>query len=203
MGSNKISEQDGIVFTENLDDTAEAVFALIGKGKGPFLSTSSETLREMTKNESLKLTKGQQYIRGLFGGGSLCEEAIDILEKHFEGIYSNIAVSRQWKLENGQTSKEHSCIDMGDEEFTLSRPHPMIDTSLRYDRILREAADPSVAVILLDIVIGYGSHESPASSLAEAIVEAKENATKHNRYLSVVTHVCGSKKDPQGVEKQE
>ena len=203
MGENTISKQKGVVFTENIEDIAEAVFTLIGKSTGPFLSTNSETLREMAKNEGSKLAKGQQYIRGLFCGGSLCDEAIDILGKHFKGIYSNVAVTKEWKLENGQISKQHSCIDMGEEEFTLSRPHPMIDTSLRHDRILREAADPSVAVILLDVVIGYGSHESPASSLAEAIIKAKQNATKNKHYLSVVTHVCGSKKDPQGVERQE
>ena len=92
---------------------------------------------------------------------------------------------------------------MGEEEFTQSRPHPMIDLSLRQERIIEEASDPSVAVILLDVVIGYGAHDNPAARLAETIRQAKENAVANKRYLSVVAHVCGSEKDPQGLHRQE
>ena len=92
---------------------------------------------------------------------------------------------------------------MGEEEFTRSRPHPMIDLSLRQERMHREANDASVAVILLDLVIGYGSHDNPAVGLAETIQKAKENAIDNNRYLSVVAHVCGSHNDHQGLKIQE
>jgi len=203
LGEDEVRKQDGIIFTKTIEDTAEAVLALIGKGTGPFLATNSDTLIKMADNERERLAKGQEYIRGLFAGGSLCDEATDVLRKYFQGIYSNVSVSKKWALKNGRISKKHSCIDMGEEEFTQSRPHPMIDLSLRQERIIEEASDPSVAVILLDVVIGYGAHDNPAARLAETIRQAKENAVANKRYLSVVAHVCGSEKDPQGLHRQE
>ena len=152
---------------------------------------------------SARISTSKKYISGLFSGGSLCDEAIEVFRRYSLEIYSNVETSKKWTLKNSQISKEHSCIDMGEEEFTKSRPHPMIDLSLRQERIKREANDPSVAVILIDVVIGYGSHDSPASGLAETIQKAKENAIDNNRYLSVVAHVCGSHNDHQGLKIQE
>ena len=203
LGEDEAREQDGILFTETIEDTAEAVLSLIHENSGPFLATNSDTLIKMANNEREQLADGQKYIRGLFAGGSLCDEAIDVLKKYFQGVYSNVSVSKKWALNNGRISKKHSCIDMGEEEFTQFRPHPMIDPSLRQDRILMEATDPSVAVILLDIVIGYGAHDNPTASLAKIIRQAKAEAAANKRYLSVVTHVCGSEKDPQGLRRQE
>ncbi len=203
LGKAKIHEECGIIFTKTIEDTSEAVLAMMSKGAGPVHSASSDTLNKMAKNERAQLANGQKYIRGLFSGGSLCDEAIDVLVEYFQGIYSNVSVLKKWALKNGRISTQHCCIDMGEEEFTQSRPHPMIDLSLRQERIIKEASDPSVAVVLLDVVIGYGAHENPSSILAETIHHAKEIAIKNNRYLSVVAHVCGSEKDPQDLHKQE
>ncbi|MEE2876486.1 MAG: acyl-CoA synthetase FdrA [Candidatus Neomarinimicrobiota bacterium] len=203
LGEDKVRKQDGIIFTKTIEDTSEAVLALIRKRSGPFLATNSDTLIKMAEDEREQLAKSQKYIRGLFAGGSLCDEATDVLVEYFQGIYSNVSVSKKWALKNGRISKQHSCIDMGEEEFTQSRPHPMIDLSLRQERIIVEASDPSVAVILLDVVIGYGAHDNPAPKLSETIRKAKDNAVANKRYLSVVAHVCGSEKDPQGLHKQE
>ena len=157
----------------------------------------------MASNERARFSKNQKYIRGLFSGGSLCDEAIDVFRRYSLEIYSNVETSKKWFLKNSQISREHSCIDMGEEEFTQSRPHPMIDLSFRQERIQKEANDPSVAVILLDVVIGYGSHKNPAAGLAKTIQKEKENAINNNRYLSVVAHVCGSHNDHQGLKIQE
>ena len=82
------------------------------------------------------------------------------------GVYSNIPLLPGYELGDAWQSKEHSCIDMGEEEFTQGRPHPMIDPRLRQERMLKEADDPSVSVILLDVVIGHGSHPNPGGSLS-------------------------------------
>jgi len=79
----------------------------------------------------------------------------------------------------------------------------MIDPRLRQERLLKEAGDPEVAVILLDVVIGYGAHDDPAGALGEAIRAARAGAAASGRYLSVVAHVCGTAQDPQGLERQE
>jgi len=153
--------------------------------------------------ERKKSSAGQRYLRGLFSGGSLCDEAMDILGQHLPGVYSNIAFVPDYMLESGWQSREHTCIDMGEEEFTQGRLHPMIDPRLRQERIIKEAADPEVAVILLDVVIGYGAHDNPAQVMAETIREAKAQAAGSGRYLAVVAHVCGTEQDSQGLLRQE
>ena len=92
---------------------------------------------------------------------------------------------------------------MGSEEFVVGRPHPMIDPTLRKQRILREAGDPETGTILLDIVLGYGSNPDPAGVLAPVIAQAKKEARNDGRYLPVVASVVGTELDPQGLREQE
>ena len=75
----------------------------------------------------------------------------------------------------------------------------MIDPSLRCERVVAEAADPAAAVLLVDCVIGYGSHEDPAEELSQAIRAAKGLCAKEGRYLAVVASVCGTEGDPQSL----
>jgi FdrA protein len=79
----------------------------------------------------------------------------------------------------------------------------MIDQTARIGRLLKEAADPSVRVILLDVVIGWGAHADPACELAKAIAQAKQTAAKGNRQLGIIGFVCGTELDPQVLAKQE
>jgi len=203
LGWKPSKKFENLYFTETIEDTAETVLSIVKNSTESFFVTRTSALLEMASNERARFSKNQKYIRGLFSGGSLCDEAIDVFRRYSLEIYSNVETSEKWSLINSQISREHSCIDMGEEEFTQSRPHPMIDLSLRQERIQREANDPSVAVILLDVVIGYGSHDNPAAGLAKTIRKEKENAINNNRYLSVVAHVCGSQNDIQGLKKQE
>ncbi len=94
-------------------------------------------------------------------------------------------------------------IDLGDDFFTRGRPHPMIDHRVRNERILKEAKDPEVAVVLLDIVLGYGAHPDPAGEMAPVIQKARDMASKAGRHLAVVGFVCGTSGDPQDLSSQE
>jgi hypothetical protein len=125
------------------------------------------------------------------------------LKKNLGRIYSNTPVEPADRLHDVWTSREHTVIDLGDDLFTRGRPHPMIDHRLRNDRILKEAADPQVAVILLDIVLGYGSHPDPAGELAPVLHQATGLAKKDGRQLAVIGFVCGTASDPQDLSKQE
>jgi FdrA protein len=93
-------------------------------------------------------------------------------------------------------------IDLGDDEFTVGRPHPMIDARLRCERIVEVGDDATAGVLLLDVVLGYGSHPDPAGALVDAIVAAREHAAQSGRYLSVVASVCGTPQDPQSLPEQ-
>jgi len=99
-------------------------------------------------------------------------------------------------------SQEHAIVDLGEDEFTVGRLHPMMDNDLRIRRLYQEAQDPEVAVILLDVVLGYGSHPDPASELAPAIAQVRSEVKKAGRHLEVVAVVVGTDEDPQGLDEQ-
>jgi succinyl-CoA synthetase alpha subunit len=148
--------------------------------------------------------KGQRWLRGLYSGGTFCTEAQLIWKQVGLRTYSNVPVDKADALPNPkQASREHSAIDLGDDEFTVGRPHPMIDQSSRIERLLKEAADPEVAVIVLDVVLGYGAHADPAGALAPAIREAKAIAAKAGRELAIVAFACGTDADPQPLTAQD
>ena len=145
----------------------------------------------------------QKYIRGLFTGGTLCDEAMLISRKIIGEVYGNSPINPDFKLKDSWKSQENSFIDLGEDEFTVGRPHPMIDYSLRNKKIIEEAKDPEVAVILLDVVLGYGSTMIPHKELAPVIREVKEIAEKDGRYLSIIITITGTEKDPQKLKEVE
>ncbi len=196
MGNTKL------VFASTLEDAAHQAVALSG---GNIISTD-DVAREAVSNVAARLQPTQKYVRGLFSGGTFCYEAMLILQPVLGPIYSNAPLSPDLILEirNPQSAirNRHACLDLGADEFTVGRPHPMIDVTARAERILVEAANPEVAVILLDIVLGYGSHPDPAGALAEAIHQAKAIAADGGRALPIVASICGTQADPQNLEKQ-
>jgi FdrA protein len=157
-------------------------------------------LQAQAKNLRAALKPEQKYLRGLFSGGTLCYESQviwrDLLK---EPVLSNAPLHRENQLTDSLHSVKHTCVDLGEEEFTVGRPHPMIDNDLRIRRLLQEARDPEVAVIMLDVVIGYGAHPDPASELGPAIRQAKRQA---DRELIVVASVTGTEQDPQRLSTQ-
>jgi hypothetical protein len=203
LGGRQAGVDDGVQFTTTIEHTAETVLRLLNGDAGSYYAPDPAEFQWLVDGERQRLRAGQRYLRGLFSGGSLCDEAMDILSAKLGGIYSNIPLAPEWALADAWRSTGHSCIDMGEEEFTRGRPHPMIDMRLRQERLLKEADDPQVAAILLDVVIGYGAHDDPAGALGETIRAAKARAAAAGRYLSVVAHVCGTAQDPQGLQRQE
>jgi succinyl-CoA synthetase alpha subunit len=118
----------------------------------------------------------QRFIRGYFCGGTLCQEAWKILACRGLDIRSNVATDPTQKIDPKEEAAGHILWDLGDDSFTLGRPHPMIEPSLRDERVIAAAQDPTVAVILVDLVLGYGAHPDPGASLASAATGAIEVA---------------------------
>jgi len=203
LGDKETGVKEGLHLTTTIENMAEVVLRQVNGDSRNYYAPDAAEFKRLADGERERLKPGQRYLRGLFSGGSLCDEAMDILQAQLGGIYSNIAFAPEWALTDAWRSKGHCCVDMGEEEFTRGRPHPMIDPRLRQERLLKEADDAEVAVILLDVVIGYGSHDDPAGVLSQAIRAAKAKAATAGRHLSVVTHVCGTAQDPQGLEDQE
>ncbi|GFP22421.1 FdrA protein, partial [Candidatus Hakubella thermalkaliphila] len=156
-----------------------------------------DALGAKAAEEGKRLKEEQRYLRGLFSGGTLCAEALFLLSKKGITAWSNIHPDSKLKLVDLWKSREHCLVDLGDDVFTVGRPHPMIDPTLRIERILREAEDPETAVLLLDIVLGYGAHPDPGGVLIPSIAKAKHEVEKRGGYLSVVASVTGTDQDPQ------
>ena len=199
-------EKRGLCAAVSLEDAAHKAVAL-SRGQKPEdftgFAMGAKQAEELAAAEASRMAAGQKYVRGLYTGGTLCDEAMKMLTKAFGGVYSNIPLKPEFKLEDVNVGVENTCLDYGDDDFTRGRPHPMIDPSLRAERVVKESLDPTVAVILADCVIGYGSHPNPAEDLADAIRTAKANAEKDGRYLSVITSVCGTEEDPQSLSKTQ
>jgi FdrA protein len=170
------------------EDAALQAVALVQGGPKTELSPHAAD-RERETMHALRphLAPGQDAVRGLYCGGSLAGEAKLVLGH----VLGDILAAR------------HTIIDLGDDEYTVGRPHPMIDPRLRNQHVVDAARDPRVAVILLDIVLGYNAHADPAGALAPALDEARQEARRAGRQVAVVATVCGTPADPQDLRRQE
>jgi hypothetical protein len=180
-----------------LDEAARAAVAL-GRGRAPPKRAAAPRVVGAPR-----FARGQRFLRGLFSGGTFCYEASLLAGEAFGKVWSNAPVRDEDALDDPFSSRGHTLVDLGDDVFTRGRPHPMIDHRLRNERIVREANDPEVAVILLDVVLGYGSHPDPAAAMTPAIAAARAAAAKGRRRIAFVASVCGTVADPQGRERQE
>ena len=160
---------------------------------------TTEAATEASIDTKAKRTNG--FLRGLFCGGTLADEAMVIASESLGPIRSNIPLSPELALGPDLCSDSHLVIDFGDDRLTRGRPHPMIDPSLRLDRIVVEGDDPTCAVMLLDLVLGFGSHPDPADELAAAIASARKAAASDGRELPVVVSLIGVENDPQGLTR--
>ncbi len=186
------SVDGNIHFAKTLDEAAELAVALLDE-----LDDASPA-----STEAPPFASGQRYLRGLFSGGTLAYEALLILRDMLPDLYANLHLDGVADLENPMQSQANTIVDLGEDVFTVGRLHPMMDNDLRIRRLHQEADDPETAVILLDVVLGYGSHPDPASELAPAIIEAREKAAAAGRHLEFVAVVVGTDEDPQDMAAQ-
>ncbi len=138
--------------------------------------------------------RGRRYVRGLFAGGTLAAEALALLSASLGEVRSNLGGGSP-PLPEAERGRGHVVLDLGADEFTAGRLHPMLDPELRNRRLVEEARDPEVAVILFDVVLGYGTHPDPAGAMLPAIAEARTAAG--GRPPVFVASVCGTDQDPQ------
>lgn len=207
LGSDLKSPSNSIKVVQTMVDCAAVAVHLASKvpsSKGMSRSDRGEHQGIYPIPRKPKFNKASRYLRALFSGGTYCSEAQIIWAKSGLAVWSNIPVNKAFALANPKlASFEHTALDLGDDDFTVGKPHPMIDQAARIERLLSEAADPTVRLILLDVVIGWGAHIDPASELAAAVIQAKKIANKAKRHLAVIGFVCGTELDLQGLAAQE
>ncbi|MPZ78928.1 MAG: acyl-CoA synthetase FdrA [Actinophytocola sp.] len=146
---------------------------------------------------SVALRPAQQWVKGLYTGGTLAVEAAMLLRESL-GIPQGEEHDGGYLLRSGG----HEVIDLGDDAYTRGRPHPMIDPSIRNERLAAVFDDPRNAVLLLDVVLGYGSDPDPAGALAPRLAKELAALRAAGRDLAVVASVCGTENDPQSLSTQ-
>jgi succinyl-CoA synthetase alpha subunit len=177
-------------------EEAAATAVSVARGEPPPAASSADRALDA------RLAPGQRFLRGLYSGGTYCTEAQYVWKDAGISTWSNAPADKKFALPHGAPSRDHTAIDLGADEFTVGRPHPMIDFTARTERLLAEARDPSVAAIVLDVVLGYGANADPAGELAPAVREARAIAARDGRDLVVLGFVCGTDDDPQGLAAQ-
>jgi FdrA protein len=202
LGADKaVARKMGAYGASTLEEAAYMAVALSKKVEmaeiAPNPKARAEVYRSIVHDKAYRMAKTQKYLRGIFSGGTFAHEALIMASRTLGMVRSNITSEPNLKLTDAWKSVEHTIVDLGEDEFTVGRPHPMIDYSLRRRRIAEDAASPETACILFDVVLGYGSHADPLSELVPEIVEAQKNAQAQKRYIAFVASVTGTELDPQ------
>jgi len=193
-----------IHYAANLEEVARMAAALAaGEAyRSRTFDAGDDEIDALVERETAGISSQQKYLRGYFTGGTLTDEAVFVLNEQLGGIHSFDPADPAFKLADPQTSEKHTIVDLGEDVFTVGRPHPMIDPSIRTERMDREADDAEVAVVLLDCVIGYGSHADPAGAMVPSIRRMRAAAEKRGGYLAVVASVTGTEGDIQNLSSQ-
>ncbi|MBW3609204.1 MAG: hypothetical protein KY463_12770 [Actinobacteria bacterium] len=185
------------------DKRVGAAFVGWDGGQGPFeihgtldaaaraaAGTEPEDLGELEAAvDAARERSAGRRLLGLFSGGSLAHEAVTLLEPALGPLEGNVGHGPDER--NGG----HAVLDLGEEEYTQGRPHPMVDLDVRLGFLREAAEDDAIGCVLLDVVLGHGGHADPASGLSDAIAAAAKHAV-------VLARVCGTVGDPQDATRQ-
>ena len=184
IGGGNVELPDNATLTVTLKEAAETALGVSRSGEGFDLSALTRPL-----------PPGRHQVKGLFSGGTLCAEAQAIFRSHGQSVSSNAPIPGATHLE--KAGNTHTMIDLGADEYTRGRPHPMIDPTVRDVALVKALEDPSTGVILLDVVIGYGAHSDPAGYLVGVV-----GAKRPTDGPAVVASVTGTDGDPQSRSRQ-
>lgn len=180
----------GITFARTLEGGAAAVAEQLGT-QVPDMAAG---LADAADAAIARLGQDRMSVRAFYAGGTLCYEAQVVLTELLGPVCSNIPLAAEYGLP--APAGAHVCLDVGEEEYTRGRPHPMIDPAARREIMQEQAFGDEVAVVLLDVVLGYGSHPDPAGVIAGTCAEIVGAGA------AVVAYVLGTDADPQGYSAQ-
>lgn len=189
----------GAIYAKDLDECALRALELVGK---KFAFETPEELHEMAARAAAKLNREQKYVRGIYCGGTYCDEAMKTLQDVLGGIHSNCPVQPGLKLSDSFVSEENCVIDAGEEEFTRGKPHPTLEPAMRLPLIEKEGDDPQTAVILLDFILTPAANSDPAGVTLKAIRSVLDKSRKRNGEIAIVASVLGTDADIQNVKLQ-
>jgi FdrA protein len=180
----------GAPLAGTLEEGAVLVAGLLGRPVPDLAAGTADVLGRAAG----RIGAARTAVRGFYTGGTLCYEAQVVLGGWLGPVYSNIPLRPGLGLP--APAGAHICLDLGEEEYTQGRPHPMIDPAARKEIMQAEAFGADVAAVLLDVVIGYGAHSDPAGEIAGTCAEIAAGGA------AVVAYVLGARADRQGFDRQ-
>jgi FdrA protein len=189
-----MSAPDGRIGTALLADTLEQGALQVAEILRQPVPETVRGLSEAVETAAARLASVRRAVRGFFTGGTLCYEAQVVLSRALGPVYSNIPLRPDLGLPAPPGA--HICLDLGEEEYTKGRPHPMIDPAARTEIMRAEAFGDDIAAVLLDVVLGYGSHPDPAGEIAGTCADLAASGTV------VIAYVLGARADRQGLDRQ-
>ena len=195
LGAAQLEPPAGVQVVDDL--TAAALGMLQAAGLAAPADWQAAGERPSAAQLAANIGAGRRFVRGLFCGGTLAAEAEDVLSARLGVLHATHArPGVATELVDPHRSIEHTVVDMGDDAFTQGKPHPMIDPAERNERLRRELSDDQVALILIDCVLGYGSHDDPAGAMEEALDASRAAG------VPVLASVTGTEGDPQRRSRQ-
>jgi len=187
--------------TSTLEEAVFGIASQMGKASAAAADSTGNSLSS-DKRLARSTDSGRQFIRGLYCGGTLCAEAQVILLKQQVGVSSNAAVPGAGAFSAGDKGfpAAHCILDLGADEYTRGKPHPMIETATRDQQIAVALSDPSTAAVLLDCVIGYGAHADPAGGIVAVLEQHRRSSSVE--LPVVIASVTGTDDDIQNRAQQ-
>jgi FdrA protein len=193
------SPNKALHFTTTIDEAAEKVIGLLGLA---YHSERNVLDGQRIDSERLSYSPQQKFVRGLFAGGTFCYQSQAILLGQGFELHSNEPLKGVMTLSDPDNAVGNSLIDMGDEHYTQGKPHPMLDGTMRSIRILHEADDSGMAVLLLDFILGFNASADPVGEALQNILAAQKKAEMNGRHLTVIASLTGTEEDPQDFNLQ-
>jgi FdrA protein len=189
-----MSAADGLIGDALLAETLEqGALQAAHILRQPVPETAND-LAGVIEHAAARMAGSRRAVRGFFTGGTLCYEAQVVLSRALGPVYSNIPLRPDLGLPAPPGA--HVCLDLGEEEYTRGRPHPMIDPAARTEIMRAAAFGDNIAAVLLDVVLGYGSHPDPAGEIAGTCADIAASGA------AVIAYVLGARADRQGLDRQ-
>jgi succinyl-CoA synthetase alpha subunit len=199
-------ETHGVVYADTLAGTAETACAMIGLhpdgGEGGQEVAAGDRRDQALAEELAGSLAPGSTLRGLFCGGTTAHEALVLLGRAGLTIRSNFGETSDSGIGNREDVTGNLILDLGTDQFTRGRPHPMIEPRLRNERLVHEVKHGEVGLLLFDLILGFGSHRDPAGVLVAGVAAARAIASARGRDLVAIASITGTQEDPQGYTSQ-
>jgi FdrA protein len=201
VDSEAISGRKNLIPANTIDEAVRLAINTTGSSIRQRSELSQDDLKILA-DERAAWSSEQRYLRGILAGGTFCYQSQQILQKAGITVYSNSPLNPKYKLAHPDKSTQNTIVDMGDEYYMVGKPHPMIDGTMRRQRITAECHDPEVAILYLDFILGYNASMDPVGELIDAVDEAKQVYKQRGGSLTVIASICGTEDDPQDLPFQ-